>query len=201
MCMPLGSSSTTTISQPQFYEEPLPPNRAAMEQYASKAMQLKYPKSKKPNGKPKRPLLAYNLFFKSEREKLIRANRNLSFSNMAKEISVKWKAGDTEGRKVFVDAAGLERISYHSAVSEWKAQIEHQLQMNDTSQPSQFGRFSVPPMPVNAAVQPKPVVPSAAPPSSFRNGCVSVDYTPSSNDSLNLYGTEHAECTVVGCWL
>ena len=108
-------------------------------QYASKAMQHNRRKCKKPNGKPKRPLSAYNLFFKSEREKLIRANRRLSFSNMAKEISVKWKAVDTEGRQVFVAAAEIEQISYRSAVSKWKAQIEHQLQMNHTSQPSQFG--------------------------------------------------------------
>ena len=102
-------------------------------------MQHNRRKCKKPNGKPKRPLSAYNLFFKSEREKLIRANRRLSFSNMAKEISVKWKAVDTEGRQVFVAAAEIEQISYRSAVSKWKAQIEHQLQMNHTSQPSQFG--------------------------------------------------------------
>ncbi|KAI2506731.1 DNA binding protein [Fragilaria crotonensis] len=72
--------------------------------------------------KPKRPLSAYNLFFKSEREKLVQEKRRVGFSDMAKEISAKWNALDKKDRKPFDEEALNEKRRYKVALSQWKAQ-------------------------------------------------------------------------------
>jgi len=80
-------------------------------------------KWKRRSGKPKRPLSAYNIFFKSERAKLVQAKKKVGFANMAKEISSKWKSLSEEGHKEYAAEAEIEQKKYRAAVKEWKAQI------------------------------------------------------------------------------
>lgn len=107
-------------------------------QFASKASQLSNKrKYKKPSGKPKRPLSAYNLFFKDERARLIDAKQKVGFSNMAKHISSLWNALDEEGRKSYVAAADIEQKKYRAAVKDWKQQskIEMSMAFSNTTSP------------------------------------------------------------------
>mmetsp|Transcript_2409 Transcript_2409/g.3695 ORF Transcript_2409/g.3695 Transcript_2409/m.3695 type:complete len:360 (+) Transcript_2409:83-1162(+) len=89
-------------------------------------------KFKKRNGKPKRPLSAYNIFFKSERAKLVQAKKKVGFANMAKEISVKWKNLSDEEHKKYADEAEIEQKKYRSAVKEWKAKTKFELSTQST---------------------------------------------------------------------
>jgi len=82
----------------------------------------------KHSGKPKRPLSAYNIFFKSERAKLLLAKKKLGFANMAKEISAKWKSLSDEEHKTFAAEAAIEQKKYRAAVKQWKTQKKVGLQ-------------------------------------------------------------------------
>eukprot|EP00546_Thalassionema_frauenfeldii_P009421 CAMPEP_0178927682 /NCGR_PEP_ID=MMETSP0786-20121207/19361_1 /TAXON_ID=186022 /ORGANISM="Thalassionema frauenfeldii, Strain CCMP 1798" /LENGTH=306 /DNA_ID=CAMNT_0020603217 /DNA_START=285 /DNA_END=1202 /DNA_ORIENTATION=- len=89
-------------------------------------------KWKRRNGKPKRPLSAYNIFFKSERAKLLQAQKKVGFANMAKEISAKWKNLCDEEHKKFAAEAEIEQAKYRAAVKEWKAKNNFELQTHPT---------------------------------------------------------------------
>ena len=81
-------------------------------------------KRERDSSKPKRPLSAYNLFFKSERKKLVQEKRKVGFSDMAKEIAAKWKALDCDDRKQFDEEVLHEKRRYEAGLSEWKAQAQ-----------------------------------------------------------------------------
>jgi len=83
---------------------------------------------KKQSGKPKRPLSAYNIFFKNERSRLVQARKKVGFANMAKEISAKWKNLGNEEYKKLAAQAEIEQKKYRLAIKEWKAQKELELQ-------------------------------------------------------------------------
>ena len=89
--------------------------------------QPKKGKRERMDGRPKRPLSAYNLFFKSEREMLVKAKRKVSFSDMGKYVSAKWKALNNENRKLFDDEAAIEKARYKEAISRWKSESELEL--------------------------------------------------------------------------
>lgn len=97
-------------------------------------MQRHNGKHKKPSGKPKRPLSAYNIFFKTEREKLVKANIKVGFANMAREISVKWKALSADDRKEYILAADIDQKRYRAAVMEWKEQNKLEMAALHSSQ-------------------------------------------------------------------
>ena len=84
--------------------------------------------SKKPC-KPKRPLSAYNLFFKHERERLLESNtersegrfkRKIGFGALAQFIAQKWKNTDDERREYFRDLAAEDMVRYKREKAEWK---------------------------------------------------------------------------------
>ena len=120
-------------------------NRAAVAASASKPMSLK-----KLDDKPKRPLSAYNIFFKHERAKLVsdapdvetpvtleslkvdptrqpnkrrhrKTHGKIGFADLARTIAEKWKSLDAEQRTVYEACAAKEKERYRKEVSEWKA--------------------------------------------------------------------------------
>lgn len=93
--------------------------------------------------RPKRPLSAYNLFFRDEREKLMqvlpsqgsaaprsRGNRNInkaphhkiSFANLGKTISARWKALHAAAKQPYEDQASAGRAEYHKKAAAWREQ-------------------------------------------------------------------------------
>ena len=96
----------------------------------------KRPYKRKLENGPKRPLSAYNLFFKAERLKLCegitinkqttkngkRAHRKshgaVNFSDMGKRIAAAWKALDEAGRAPYVAEAALDLKRYQQAKEE-----------------------------------------------------------------------------------
>jgi len=75
---------------------------------------------------PKRPLSAYNIFFKEEREKLLEEQRRarelgIGFANLAKTVAAKWKQLSDEEKVPFQVKAAEEKASYKIAVAKWRA--------------------------------------------------------------------------------
>lgn len=103
----------------------------------------KRPYKRKLENGPKRPLSAYNFFFRAEREKILsqegvtintqttkkgkRAHRKshgaLNFSDMGKQIAAAWKSLDETGRAPFVAAAAQDLKVYQKAKEEALRQV------------------------------------------------------------------------------
>ena len=102
---------------------------------------------KKPKDMPKRPLSAYNLFFRDERERILSAGPDgdlktdrsdtgapipkgkgkrskktsgIGFANLAKTIAAKWKDLDDEVKAPYEKIAAAEKKVYEEAVGEWR---------------------------------------------------------------------------------
>ena len=79
---------------------------------------------KKPIDKPKRPLSAYNLFFKEERARIMDENAKQSkavgFTEMARMVGAKWNNLPSEEKKVFEEQAAKAKEIYFVEVAEWK---------------------------------------------------------------------------------
>lgn len=102
---------------------------------------------KKPKDMPKRPLSAYNLFFKEERERILSAGPETSgvagsptgdgdkdtleqtkhgrtsgvgFSNLTKKIAIRWQQLDKEGRAPYEKRAAKDKKRYDEAVLVWR---------------------------------------------------------------------------------
>ena len=88
---------------------------------------------------PKRPLSAYNIFFRSERQALLgeevtkahdlkrqakrkhrKTHGKIGFAEMARRISSKWKSMDSEQKETFERQAANEKKKYLKALEEWK---------------------------------------------------------------------------------
>jgi len=84
-------------------------------------------KWKKPKDKPKRPLSAYNIFFRHERENLMlkvsqgqEKFAKVGFAALAKHIGAKWKQLDPEPRKIYEAQAEIEQQRYKVLLEEWR---------------------------------------------------------------------------------
>lgn len=92
----------------------------------SAAKVAKKKKWRKPKDKPKRPLSAYNIFFRHERENLLYGNAavtgpvKIGFSDLAKNIAGKWKRLDQDSRKIYEIQADFEQRRYKAEVEEWR---------------------------------------------------------------------------------
>jgi HMG (high mobility group) box len=78
---------------------------------------------RRPKDKPLRPLSAYNIFFKHERQKLVAqqmaSGNGSSLGNMARYVSDQWKLLSEEGKQRYETLATEERNNYRIAVDEW----------------------------------------------------------------------------------
>lgn len=122
-----GDSSIMAISK----KEPL--SSMTSELTTSKKQKKKRNKSnnKRPEGKPTRPLSAYNIFFRSERERMIASREQgdkpaqqrtgISFENLAKTIASKWRTLDSTDRQVYETGAAADRERYRSQKEAWRA--------------------------------------------------------------------------------
>ena len=82
--------------------------------------------------RPKRPRTAYNYFFHNERLKLLdslperkqgkpkKGHGKISFADMAKVISLKWKAIGTEEMIYFANLANEDKFRYRNQMQEYK---------------------------------------------------------------------------------
>lgn len=93
--------------------------------------------------KPKRCLTAYNLFFREERKKLLEAlpcrqegkpkhsHGKISFKELARTVSVSWKAATEYEKQHFKNLASVEKQRYKKAMQEYKEKIEQQRSEQD----------------------------------------------------------------------
>jgi len=117
---------------------------------------------------PRRPLSAYNLFFKSERQRIVieinknrgpdegkptRRNRprklGIGFAGLARDIAKKWKAMSKGERTIFEDRARQEKERYDQEVELWKKENpEQSMRRRVRKSKSQTKKAATPPSPV-----------------------------------------------------
>jgi hypothetical protein len=90
---------------------------------------------KKPKDMPKRPLSAYNLFFKSERQRIVSSvtkgkpmpktrrgkSLGIGFAGMARNIAGKWKIIPNADKTVFEEEARIEKARYRKEIAVWRS--------------------------------------------------------------------------------
>lgn len=125
-CTPKGIEAL--LSSPKA-----PPNVAHL--YRDEAATKKPKNWKKPKDMPRRPLSAYNLFFKSERQRIVasisegpnpRLGRSgkavgIGFAGLARDIASKWKVLDNAEKSVFEEQAKVEKLRYRQEMSVWRS--------------------------------------------------------------------------------
>lgn len=76
-------------------------------------------KDKDEDGKPKRNLSSYNIFFQYERARLL-SNGKVGFAALGRTIADKWNNLDEETRDYFDDLAAEDKARYRKELRHWK---------------------------------------------------------------------------------
>jgi HMG (high mobility group) box len=79
---------------------------------------------RKPKGKPKRPLSAYNIFFADVRQDLLTARTNdngIGFQNLAQAVAKKWKDLDPILKVPYIEKAKIAMERYKVELSMWES--------------------------------------------------------------------------------
>lgn len=132
---------------------------------------------KKPADKPKRPLSAYNLFFKAERARLIsgatstssatddydanvadakrkhrKTHGKIGFAEMAQTIAGKWKTLSAKDRRPFEQKAAVEKARYRRELQAWQ-QVQTEKKPNEPicSDNAVADKVTVPDSPVSSS--------------------------------------------------
>mmetsp|Transcript_14328 Transcript_14328/g.35984 ORF Transcript_14328/g.35984 Transcript_14328/m.35984 type:complete len:347 (-) Transcript_14328:83-1123(-) len=126
----LGESSPLTI--------PAKADTEKLGEEKKKRRKKRKKKWTKPEGKPKRPLSAYNIFFAKERILMLgkdvptaeqealkkkvhcKTHGKISFAVMARTIGAKWKSLGANERKTYEDKAREEKARYLIELTSWK---------------------------------------------------------------------------------
>jgi hypothetical protein len=86
---------------------------------------------RKPKGKPKRPLSAYNIFFAEVRQELLRErndlpkssnnNHGIGFRNLAQVVAAKWRSLDPALKTPYERKASLAMENYKKEIALWES--------------------------------------------------------------------------------
>lgn len=80
-------------------------------------------KTKKPPNYPKRPLSAYNIFFKDTREKIITEHGKTNFQDMVRLIAAHWREVSDEEKKKYEDSAAKDLVRYKKEVGAYEKEM------------------------------------------------------------------------------
>ena len=75
---------------------------------------------RKPKGKPKRPLSAYNIFFKEMRPKILAQPSVVGFSRLAQVVAANWKNLDSVSKRPYEEMARQAMTRYRAELSVWE---------------------------------------------------------------------------------
>ncbi|KAL3910223.1 MAG: hypothetical protein SGARI_002230 [Bacillariaceae sp.] len=98
---------------------------------AVKAKKPRRKKSRKPAGYPKRPLSAYNIFFKDTREKIIEEHGKTNFQDMVRLIAAAWKEATAEEKKKYEALAAKDLIRYKDQVGVFEREAAERKRIED----------------------------------------------------------------------
>jgi hypothetical protein len=107
-------------------------------------------RKKKPKGMPKRPLSAYNLYFQSERAKIIDAANTgdgasggkIGFEDLGKIIGKKWRVLTEEDRKTYDKLAEIDSVRYRKEMEAYNQIKTKRLESMDESETSYKSLFA-----------------------------------------------------------
>ncbi|VEU38779.1 unnamed protein product [Pseudo-nitzschia multistriata] len=164
----------------------------------------------KPEGKPKRPLSAYNIFFAQERVLMLgkdiptaeqeeqkkrvhcKTHGKISFAAMARTIGAKWKALDSSEKAIFEDRARSEKARYHAEITLWKESQKSTASASgetDASDSGKTGPAGTPSMPIAST---SPAKKSSSEPISGTSRAVSEPAAVSPAEQLAAYMNEES---------
>jgi HMG (high mobility group) box len=94
----------------------------------------------RPAGMPKRPMSAYNVFFKSERPKIFEeragSSERISFQELGKIIGQRWQLVSTEERKEYAKLAAVDADRYRKEMEAYKPTLDRILSGSPVSKPA-----------------------------------------------------------------
>ena len=142
------SGPTSSAAQPKNNKTKIVPHKAGKTMSSSTSNGAKKRSWKKPADKPKRPLSAYNLFFKAERARLIsggtsstsnagdakrkhrKTHGKIGFAALAQNIAGKWKTLSAKDRRPFEQKAAVEKARYRKELEAWQ-QVQKEKKLNE----------------------------------------------------------------------